>query len=344
MRGQRAGVRLVAATAESFTQELGELLRAGIDVHQACGALAQQSAYRKPATEIAGALAQGGTLSGALQSLQVPREVYVFVQFGELTGDIARALSLSCEYLAGKRQMRERLFKLLAYPSLLFVLNFAVVYLLSAVVLPSFARMYDSLEVGKGDEIQLLFTAAWLFRSFVPVLAGSFTLLLLVSLSRKADAIRLLTRLCEKVGPLRRWLQFFRGYRSMYLLSFLLSGGIDVIAGLEHLSSLNVAGLGLCFAEIRERIMTGTTLSDSLAGRDEFPMIVCQVFALAERTGDLAEGARRLTDHLQRAVTRRQEGLVRWAEPALTVLLGLTVGGATLVLMIPMMDMVGRLN
>ncbi|MCY0901767.1 MAG: type II secretion system F family protein [Firmicutes bacterium] len=344
MMERRAGVPLAAAIAESFTQELGELLRAGIDIHQACGALAQQSAYRKPATEIAAALAEGGTLSGALERLQVPREVYVFVQFGELTGDLARALTLSCEYLAGKRRMRERLFRLLAYPSLLFVLNVAVVYLLSSVVLPSFARMYQSLEVEEGAEVHVLFIAAALFRDVAPVLAGMLALLLLVSLSRKKEATRMLTQLSGKVGPLRRWLQFSRGYRSMYLLSFLLSGGIDVLAGLEHLRSLDAAGMGPCFAEIRDRLLSGATLSDSLAGRDEFPVIVSQVFALAERTGDLAEGARRLTDHLERALTRRQEGLVRWAEPVLTVMLGLTVGSATLVLMIPMMDMVGRLH
>lgn len=330
---------------ENFLIDLSDLLRAGIDVDFALGVLSEQSGLHKVvARELREHLRSGSSISNAFTAVQFPKHIVRFVHIAELTGELDIVLQRVSELLSKQRMRREKFFKMLSYPTLVLLLSIGVLYILAAMVMPSFEQMYRSMHLMLTPSTMYIFELSHAMVIGVPVLisflviSGVFFLVFWKRISKSVLHILLFYSLSRSI------IQVWKGRETMEILSFLLSAGIDLLSSLHVLEEIDAGHMALYWRQVISSLKEGKTFSVALSIVPYLPSLVCEMIALAETTGNLEQTSTRLYIHLERMIDRKMERSLRIIEPSLTIGLGLVVGGATLFLMLPMLAMVKQLS
>lgn len=331
-------------TTEALLGDLSDLLAAGVDLELSLRLLLSHRAYRGTIQTLREYVLNGRSLSSGLLAAGIGAEVQAFVQAGEATGELAGALALAASYLGRRRAVWEQAVKAGSYPIVLLLLTGLVMYLLAALVIPSFARMYAGMHIREDFSLVFLFALAHVLTELTMPLGVVLLLLAVVLAVRRKQLLDMLRASCMKLSYLRGLMQLFYSHRIIHLFAFLLQGGVDVLAAVSWLERLDIAGLGHRFGAVREGIERGDTLVEAFQQVLELAPVVFHMMSLAERTGDVATAMAHIYDYLERSRVRRQEQITRLIEPIVTLILGATVGGATLLLMLPMMDLISQLS
>lgn len=330
---------------EFFLADTSELLRAGLDLSRV---LEMQEGSKGLRAQYAAALSRrveaGEEVSAVFRDLGFVPVVEGLVRTGEATGDLGMAFARASAFLERSRLRRERWIRLFSYPAGLTALSTMVGYVIAAWVVPSFSRMYGALHLeaspvsrGISELSRAVVSAAPYFTAGLAAVAAG---LYLARGSFAQGLVRRLLRFPFLGSPLR----IAKAREGAEVLSLLLGGGIDLLEAVGIMAELDVARLGDIWRRLSDDILSGVALSVALLGYPEFPVEFPAMMALAEQTGDLSGGAERLHGYLERRLERILDRLARAAEPAGIVFLGLMVGGSTLLLVLPMMDLVRRLS
>lgn len=296
------------------------------------------------ATVLHAALRSGTPVSDAFGQLECPDIVAGVLRVGEMTGDLRGAMQGARDYLAKRRQRRERLLRTLAYPLLLMALSTIVVYILDLVVLPDFQDMYRALGV-------VMSASAWRWTEVGVRVSEIAPLLALAG----AAAMRMWIRYAGT--PTRRyavrfilgrrvigtWMQYYIARRAWEVLALTLDAGMDLLSALRALKRADELGLGDLWQEVMGQVEQGVTLSAALRQRPEMPEVVIDLLHVAEHTGDLAVGAGRIYRHLDGVVERSVDRVLEGVEPAATLVLGGMVGGATMLFFYPMLELIRQM-
>lgn len=330
---------------EYFLSDLSDLLQAGIDIDAALCALSSRMINRGSyATILKERVRQGQSLANGLSALAFPDIVVRIIRLGEWTGDLSSALNKAAHFLETKRLRRERLQRTLAYPTVLMVLCFAVTQLLASVVLPEFYHMYESLGVSLSKTTQFLFyvgrVIAWGLPRLLMALTGLSGVAIVLYRRKGADMIYLQWT----HGPFMRWFTLLKAKQSMEVLSFLLQGGLDLLTSLTYMAEMNSAGLAREWELVVHDVSLGITFSEVLKNRTALPKLVIDTLELAEKTGDLPGSTHRLSSYYTRTVDQKMERFFRVMEPVSTTILGIIIGFATLLFMLPMMSLIRQLS
>jgi len=249
--------------------------------------------YDRKVEQVAGLLEEGDSLSDALQ--QTPgvasRETRLAVALGEDTGQLARSLQSLRNSTRGQlASLWVELVPRFVYPLFLLlvisgVLNFWTLYLV-----PKYQRIFREMSVSLPHETEWVmalgrFTLhwSWVLVLAVPILAGLLILLLL--------------------SPEVRWYfpvvgHFYRRYvrsRILQALAFLLQMGEPAPAAFAVLdeSGYFTGGARRCLNAVRQRVVRGEPLADSLRQERVVPRSMVPLLKVAERAGNLPWGARR---------------------------------------------------
>jgi general secretion pathway protein F len=114
-------------------------------------------------------------------------------------------------------------------------------------------------------------------------------------------------------------------------LAQLLSRGVPLVEALEVVSATVRAAGRTRIDRIREMVAGGTSFADACRGVGGFDEVTIAVYRAAERTGDLAGAAKRLSESARRQLTVRGKAVTLMIYPA--IVLSISVVVATLMLM-----------
>src|SRR5205814_8623719 len=133
-----------------FTRQLATLLKAGIPLAEALGALAEQSDNKKLEVilaEIRQKVNEGSSLADTLaQHPRVFPELYVnMVRSGEAAGNLDAVLARLAEFLDAQNALRAKVSGALTYPIIMMVLGTLVMGLLMVVVVPKITSIFEDL-------------------------------------------------------------------------------------------------------------------------------------------------------------------------------------------------------
>ena len=330
---------------EVFLSDLNDLLQAGIDVDAALSALSMHTVkHKRYALSLQKSVRQGVPLSYALSEVGFSDIIVHFLKTGEWTGELPAALGKAVDFLRTRRLRRERFERMLAYPAMLTVLSLVVTQLLVSVVLPEFYHLYLSLGIALEDSTRLLFTlgavVAWVLPLVLLLLVCTAGLSLVIY---RRMGLRGFSYLAA-YGPWSRLVILMQVKQSMEVLSFLLQGGLDLLTSLKYMAQMNSAGLEREWEQAAHDIALGISFSEVLRLHTRMPQLVIETIALSERTGDVPGSTCRLSGYYTRKMDQAIERFFRYVEPVTTVILGLVVGGATLLFMLPMMSLIRQLS
>lgn len=334
-----------------FSEELAELLDAGLSVVEAVDTLAQQQGggeSSKIYQELVKSLRQGHPFSSALERMPhcFPALYVGLISAAEKTSDLHGALVRYLEYSSRLDNLRNKIVSALIYPSILFFIGGGVIVFLLTFVVPRFASVYR----GTGRELPWLSAALLEWGSFASknatqlamaaaVVAAAFLLWFLRA--RHNGGVE---RLVNLIPGVKRRVRLFRLSRLYLTLGTLLNGGMPIVSALMLSRGVVGSAHRTQLDDTVDALRRGGAISASLEKNDLTTAVSARLLQAGEGTG-------RMGDLLLRAGRYHDNELGRWVErfsksfePLLMSAIGLIIGGIVILLYMPIFDLAGGLR
>lgn len=327
-------------------RELATMLSAGQDLDRALRYMQETAParVRPTVTGLRDAVRDGSPLSVAMSRYPAtfPAMHVGLVRAGEAGGNLGPTLARIADLLDRQRALAGTVISALIYPAVLFVAMIGAVTLLLTEVLPQFVPMFEQSGAVLPASTQFLIAAG----NFVQR-DGLFLLLAIVALVFAARAAlrqnrfrliadRALLRL-PVVGGLIKEVAAARFTR---VLGTLLQNGVALIPALAIVR--DAIGNRAARSAVEQASLTargGGSLSRELDAARVFPARSIHLLRLGEETAQLGAMALRAADIHEEKTRLATQRLTALLVPAMTILMGVAVGGIVASLMTAMLSL-----
>jgi general secretion pathway protein F len=341
--------RAILSTQELaiVTRQLGTLLVAGLPLVDAFGILIEQN-DKKPAqtllADIREQVRQGKPFSAVIDGY--PEDfspVYVhMVRAGEASGALDQILFRLAEFIEKQLALRGKVTSAVMYPALMLLVSIVVLLFLMTFVVPKITAVFADLRQALPLPTQLLIALSRFLSASWPVLLGGTVLLLygarraLATPAGRERADRLLLRL-PLVGPMARMVAISRLTST---LATMLGSGVQLLDALDvakHVMNNRVLERAVDMA--RENIREGESIADPLKRSGEFPSLVTHMIAVGEKSGEMEEMLRRVSQIYDGDVDRLVTRMTSLMEPVMILVMGVIVFCIVLAILLPIFEM-----
>jgi type IV pilus assembly protein PilC len=333
--------------------QLEMLVRAGVPILDSLADL--RDASETPASrDLAGSLYEkveaGATLGEAMSSFPAVfnETVISLIRSGEVTGQLPEVLKEIVRSLRWQDEMAAHTKKLLAYPLFVMVVLGGVVSFLMIYLVPQLIGFLTNLGQGIPLQTRVLIAVSdifvkywWAIFSVPPVLFAG-----VLSLSAASPAVRYRLHDWQMrvpvIGPVLKKMTMARFADTLGLM---YRTGIPLIEGLQYCEgvSSNVVIQG-AIVRARERVLTGTAMSESFAAEQLFPPFVIRMLKVGESTGALDASLANISYFYSRDIDESIARVQAMIEPALTVIMGLILGWIMLAVLGPIYDTISKMK
>lgn len=347
--GGIASTRVKPADLLVFTRQLSTIISAGLPLLQGLEILAEQTEnpnFAKVIYSVAEYVEAGDTFSDALK--RYPKafpELYVsLVRAGEASGNLDGVLLQLADYLEAAEDLKRRIRSAMTYPIVAFSMIILIATGLVIFVVPQFAEIFASFGRELPAPTQFLINLSNLLRTLYAwaIILGS--IIGIVAFLRiygstpigryNLDQIKLRLPI---FGDLIRKVSISRFTRT---LSTLIKSGVPILEALEIVEK--TAGNEVFAKAIRnssDGVRSGNPLSEPLAQSGAFPPMVTRMIAVGEKTGELENMLKKISDFYDSEVKAKVEALTSLIEPILIGIMGLVVGSIIIALFLPIFQL-----
>jgi len=311
--------RLPPARLLQFTEELTDLLEAGLQLDPALGAMEsrqEKSAIKELAAGLRRQIREGRSFSSALGMFPAafPLLYVNMVASGEAAGTLPQILRKQTEYLNVVIELRRKIASALIYPSIVFCAGIVLMIIFMTFLLPQLTMLLSK----TGQKLPLItraliavsdFMGHWWWAVFLGGLAVVVAHRLWVKTPHgRAAWDRTMLRL-PVFGALvrQRFLAQF-----LHTLSSMVSNGVTLLnaLGLAVNATGNTA-IRAVLLDMAAQVAEGASLTRCMRKTIFFPPTLVDIVAVGEQTGDIALALQRgatkydkeFTDHMQRLTT-----------------------------------------
>ncbi len=329
-----------------FCRQFATLLGAGVPVIDGLRTIARSGRGRRLGQLLARTvkdLDSGEPLSRALerQGSDLPPVMAHMAAAGEVGGVLEEVFARLADQFERQDTVVQKVRSALTYPAAVLGMALLIVTFLVAVVVPSFAAMYNQSGTPLPWPTRLLLSLSHFLRAYWYVIAvGSAGGLWGLGRSYRGQRGRqLVDRLLLRLplfGPLllRQALALFSR-----TLATLLRGGIPI------LTALSVAGqaagntaLVPALEEAQAAVRDGQSIIGPLRRSRLFPEMMLEMMVIGEESGATDALLAKVADYYEREVNATVDRLTSLMEPAIVLVLGVIVGFIVLALVLPMFD------
>ncbi|HEY0519759.1 MAG TPA: type II secretion system F family protein [Ilumatobacteraceae bacterium] len=318
----------------AFSRQLSSFLEAGITILDALQIVAQQtgsSPMRAVIMDVRDSILRGTSFATAIDAHPhvFPAFYRAMLTSAEYTGNLDVVLAHLSGYLerdiAAKRQVKSAL----TYPTVVLVVAFVAVIVMSVYVLPKFTGLYKSL----GAQLPLPTRMLIGFTNFM----SSYWLFVIGAMVVTVVAVSV------ALGGARG-----KGRRDLFAMKLPVIGNLFLLISLERfcrvLASLSTAGVPLPVAitvsadstnntlfktemvGVREALVRGGGLYEPMAETGLFPIAARQMIQVGERTGLLGDQLGKAASYYEREVTFTMKKATELFQPAVIMVVALVVG------------------
>lgn len=317
-----------------FTEELAELLEAGLKLEGALKVIEQRqekSGVQPIAARLRQRVRDGFSFSAALQECGKTFDpLYCnLVAAGEVSGALPQILKRQCAYLTLIGDLRRRVVSSLLYPAIVFASAIVLMFVFLTFLVPQLSVL-----LGKtGQQLPLItrllisvseFCGRWWWAIFalVGIIIISARAAVRTPSGREWWHRAMLD--LPVVGPVLR-AKFYA--EMLQTLSTLVSNGVALLQGLNLMTSatMNVFLKDLLL-KTAGMVGEGTSLASALRRVGFFPPVLMDILTVGEQTGDIATALERAAKRFDRDLTTRISHLTTLVQPAIILLVALFVG------------------
>jgi len=330
-----------------FARQFSAMINSGISIIDALDILRDQIDHPRLKEVVIAVTEDIETGSDLSESLSKHPDVFpeLFVQMvraGETGGIIGDVLDRIAEHYEKQDELQGKIKSALYYPVTIMVIAFLVVIFLLTNVVPTFVSMFQDLGAQLPLPTRILLGLSSFMQSYWWLLG-----LILIALFfffrnyRNTPEGRLRTdRMLLKIPQIGTMLQKIYLSRFSSTLAVLLSSGVDLLQSLSIVEGVvgnQVYAQALIDARIKVR--EGSTLSEPLQKREEFPKLLVHMIKVGEESGAMSKMLNKVSMFYDREVDRSVEGVVSIIEPVIIVFLAVVVGFVVISIVMPMFDM-----
>jgi general secretion pathway protein F len=327
-------------------RELATMLTAGQDLDRALRYMQETAPkrIRPTVTGLRDAVRDGSPLSVAMSRYPTtfPAMHVGMVRAGEAGGNLGPTLARIADLLDRQRALASTVTSALIYPAVLFVAMISAVTLLLTEVLPQFVPMFEQSGVALPASTQFLIAAG----NFVQE-DGLFLLLAILALIvtlrfalRQARVRLVVDRIILRLPVVGGLTQEVLAARFTRVLGTLLHNGVALIPALAIVR--DAMGNHAARSAVEQASVTargGGSLTRDLEAAGVFPARAIHLLRLGEETAQLAAMALRAADIHEEKTRLATQRLTALLVPAMTILMGVAVGGIVASLMTAMLSL-----
>lgn len=317
-----------------FTTELSDLLASGMRLGPALNTLSSRESGRagdRVIAEVRDEIVQGANLSDALaRRPKTFSGLYVnMIRAGEASGALPEVLHRLVAHYERVQEVKEQVIMALVYPLIVVVLGAATLAFSMVYVIPKFKMIFAQMGEALPLPTRILIASSdWLARYGLFMLVGIGIGAVLASRVVKTSRGSVLWHGVLLRLPLVRGVVAAAIYANFArTLGTLLSNGVPVLSALGIVEQ--TVGNVVIAREIRkarDRVTDGTTISGPLAAGRVFPLIMTDMLAIGEKTGDMSGSLTHIARRYENELDRNVKIFTTALEPILIVLVALMVG------------------
>jgi general secretion pathway protein F len=320
-----------------LTRQLATLLKAGIPLAEALGALGEQADNKKLAVvlvEVRQKVNEGKSLADTL----APN----MVRSGESAGNLDAVLMRLADFLDAQNALRSRVVGALVYPVIMMVLGAIVMGLLMIFVVPKITSVFEDMNKTLPWNTELLIFVSHFIGSYwwALILMAFFAYQAVKRWARRPAGRAVVDRLKLKlwlIGPLVRFIAVARFSRT---LATMLAAGVPVLNALEIVKKvLNNVVLEKVVEEARDAIREGESIAAPLKRSGKFPSMMVHMVAVGERSGQLEPMLENVAGAYERDVEGKVARLTTVLSPMIIVCMALVVVFIVFSVLQPILEM-----
>ncbi|HLY74706.1 MAG TPA: type II secretion system F family protein [Planctomycetota bacterium] len=347
-----AGPRQVARSIKSgdislFTRQLSDLMRAGVPLNRALHTLSTQTTnltLSEMVRDIEKQVSDGATLHEALAKFpKVFSGLYLsMVRAGETGGFLEDVLHRLALFIEKDQELRSRISSSMAYPILLIVIGTFAIAFLMVFFIPRFSEIFKKMGNDLPVPTQIVMGVSYFMRDY-----WMFVFMALVALMfgwKRAIGVaagrRVLDRLKIKVPLFGDIVKKNAVSRFTRTLGTLLKSGVSILNALD-ISKAAMANVVLMedIDEASAGVKQGKGLAEILSQSRYFPVMVTDMIAVGEESGNLDEVLVNVADSYDLQVERAVRVFISLFEPALLLVMATLVGFIVIAMLLPVFNL-----
>lgn len=318
-----------------FSRQFATMIGAGIPIARSLSILKTQTSNKALAAAletVAHDVESGSTLSDSLAKYpKVFSPVYIsMVHAGEVGGILDEVLNRLADQMEKDSELVSKVRGAMVYPGLIFVVMIAALIFIMTVVVPQLEVVFEAVDTELPWNTQLLLNLSATMRSQGILIAIGIIIggILFFRVSKKNQKLhRSLHRFYLKIPV------FGMIIRKINIARFARTFGALLGAGIPVLDALRVVSDSLSNVIMQDELQTASTavrnggsIAKSLKTSKVFPVIVPEMIAIGEETGELEKILTKLADFYDKEVQSLVTNLSAIIEPMMLIVMGSLVG------------------
>jgi MSHA biogenesis protein MshG len=330
-----------------FSRQMHTLLKSGVPIMRGLSGLQESAtspAFARVIKDLRESLDSGRELSAAMRRHpQCFSSFYLsMVRVGEMTGRLEEVFLRLFDHLEFDRDMRDRVKTALRYPSFVMIAMAAAMIIVNVVVIPQFARIFDSFHATLPLMTRILMASSRFTIDYWPLLAGVSVGAFVAFRSWTATPAGRYTWDKRKLAFPIAGKIMLKATMARFARSFALSmrSGVPVVQALTVVAqTADNAYLAARIEQMRDGVERGESILRTSTAANVFTPIVLQMIAVGEETGSLDDLMDEIALMYEREVDYELKTLSAQIEPILITFLGVMVLVMALGIFLPIWDL-----
>lgn len=332
-----------------FSRQFAVLIESGVPILESLSSIAEGQANKKfkmAIEDIVRQISTGKKLSEALALYPgIFDKLYVnLVKAGEEAGVLAEVLNRLAFYIEKSNALKSKITGALWYPVATMVIAFGAITVVLVFVIPKFQQLFSE----QGQELPMLtqkvvglsesLQANWYIYIGVTVAIP----MLLMMYYNTPSGRQIIDRILIRIPVFGSLIIKSCVARMARTLATLLKAGVLLVEGIEI--TAGVAGNAVLEEDLetaKKSIIQGRSFVEPLKKSVMIPLMVSQMIAIGEQTGNIDTMLLKIADFYEAEVETAADALTSLIEPLLIVFLGGSVGILVIAMFLPIFGLAG---
>ncbi|MDD3481157.1 MAG: type II secretion system F family protein [Patescibacteria group bacterium] len=330
-------------------RQLATMINAGLPISQSLKTLEAQTSKKNIKRVLAQASSDiegGSQLSFALSRFP---ETFTTLEItliasGETSGDLDKALLRLADQLEKQQSLIRKVRGAFIYPSFVIGVVVIVAAIMVIYVMPQMEQLYSSFDAQLPFLTRMMIWISNILSKFAPFvfLALVGTIIYIRIAIKRPTGRKMWDKVKLNIYGLNILLKKVYMARFARTLAGLVSSGVPLLDSLSIVSkSVGNAIYEELVRNAAKKVKSGIALSEALKENPLFPIVVPQMIAVGERTGELDNMLENLANYYEEEVDTTVQSISRLIEPILIVVLALIIGVFLVAIMMPIYQ-IGR--
>ena len=343
--GLLGGVKKTEIAA--FTRQMATLIKSGIPLAEALGALVEQVTnlrLKTPLSEVRTNVNEGMALADALA--KHPRlfdELFVsMVRAGEVAGNLDEVLTRLADFLEGAQKLKSKVQGAMIYPLVMLFVGVGIMAVLMIKVIPEITSMFTS----QGKTLPwntrlLIWSSSFMGKNILWLTLGLIaSIVLFLKWSRSKEGRPIWHRFVLGLPVLGQLVRTINVGRFARTLGTMLQAGVPMLRSLDTAKQImgNVV-LQAAIDDAKKAVTEGESLAQTLKKSGQFPATMIHMVAVGEKAGQLEQMLERVAATYEAEVDAKLGRFTALLEPMMLVFMGGAVAFIVFSILQPIMDL-----